>query len=148
MFFPKINSSSNIATCCLLIFCCWSFFVFCLCFTTDSNPNCSANSEGGPPGLPKAVAGAHSHSARVSKGSGWLATAQSATYLLPCHKNAGIQAPGTGQKAFPGCKSILLCFCGKSFFKNSCHSSSGSNLGSFNILCGFFPLCAVPPYTV
>lgn len=93
--------------------------IFCLCFTTDSNPNCSADSEGGPSGLPKAVAGAHSHSAWVSKGSGWLATAQSAAYLLPRHKNAGIQAPGTGQKAFPGRKSTLLCFCGKSFFKNS-----------------------------
>lgn len=105
---PEIIDSSIRATCCLLIFCPWSFLFFCLCFTTDSHPNCSADSQGSPPGLPQAVARAHSHSARVSEGSGWPATAQGAAYLLPRYQNTGIQASGAGQKTFPGCKSTLL----------------------------------------
>lgn len=96
-----------------------SFFVFCLCFTTDSHPNCSADSQGGPPGLPQAVARAHSHSAGVSEEPGSPATAQSAAHLLPRHQNTGIQAPGAGQEAFPGCKSTLLPLLWETFWYSS-----------------------------
>lgn len=83
-------------------------FYFLCVFPTDSDPDCSTDSQGGPSGLPQAVARAHPHSARVREGSGWPAAAQSAANLLSCHQNLSVQTPGTGQTAFPGCKSTVL----------------------------------------
>lgn len=81
------------------------FFFF---FPTDSNPDRSTDSQGGPSGLPQAMARAHPHSARVCEGSGWPAAAQSAVNLLSCHQNSSIQTTGAGQTAFSGCKSTIL----------------------------------------
>lgn len=82
--------------------CLWSF-LFPLCvLSTDSNPDCCTDSQGGPSGLPQAVARAHSYSAGVREGSGWPAAAQSTPNLLSCHQNPCVQTSGTGQAAFPG----------------------------------------------
>lgn len=97
------------------------------------------------------MARAHPHSARVREGSGWPAAAQSAANFLSCHQNSSIQASGTGQTAFPGCKSTMifvislllilvhmLCFSGYLFLthetvlnhtriQSQCRSSSKEN---------------------
>lgn len=86
--------------------CMYFFFIF--FFSTDSNPDRSTDSQGGPSGLPQAMARAHPHSARVCEGSGWPAAAQSAVNLLSCHQNSSIQTTGAGQAAFSGCKSTIL----------------------------------------
>lgn len=90
----------------LLFPACIFFFFF--SFSTDSNPDRSTDSQGGPSGLPQAMARAHPHSARVCEGSGWPAAAQSAVNLLSCHQNSSIQTTGAGQAAFSGCKSTIL----------------------------------------
>lgn len=83
------------------------FFFLCV-FPTDSDPDCSTDSQGGPSGLPQAMARAHPHSTRVCEGSGWPAAAQSTANLLSCHQNPSVQTFGTGQTAFPGCKSTVF----------------------------------------
>ena len=80
----------------------WSFILSSLCvFPTDSDPDCSTDSQGGPSGLPQAVAGAHSHPPGVGEGPGWPAAAQGPTHLLPRHQDAGVQAASTGQTLVP-----------------------------------------------
>lgn len=134
---------SGITTCCpnplLLVF---FFFFF---FQTDSNPDCSTDSQGGPFGLPQAVARAYSHSARLCEGSGWPAAAQSTANLLPCHKNPSVQMSGAGQATFPGCKFtvLLLFFCRHSLLKTftiySCLNLIGV-LGHSQSFPSFYPL--------
>lgn len=78
---------------------------------TDSDPDCSTDRQGSPSGLPQAMARTHPHSARVCEGSGWPAATQSTANFLSCHQNPCVQASGTGQTAFPGCKSRVSMIC-------------------------------------
>lgn len=95
----------------VFMLCLWSFVSLSRSvFPTDSDSDCSADSQGGPSGLPQAMARAHPHSAGVYKGSGRPKAAQSAANLLSCHQNPRVQTSGTGPAAFPGCKSILNTF--------------------------------------
>lgn len=91
-------------------------------FSTDSDADRCADSQGGPTGLPQAMARADSHPAGVGQGSQWPAATPSAANLLPRHKNPGIKAPGAGQTTLPGrefnpdASFFLLSFATKPFF--------------------------------
>lgn len=77
-------------------------------FPTDSNPDCCADSKGGSPGLPEAMARADPCSARICEGSRWPAAAQSPAYFLSRHQNLGVQTACAGQTPFPRCKYVIL----------------------------------------
>ena len=105
MSYNPLKVGSAIATFCSVIAVLLVIFFSFLCFPpTDSNPDRSTYSQGGPSGLPQAVAGAHSNSAGVREGSRWPAAAQSTADVLSCHQNPSVQTSGAGQASFPGCK--------------------------------------------
>lgn len=55
------------------------------CLPTDSDADRRADRQGGPTGLPEAMARAHSHPAGVGQGSRWPAATSSSANLLPRH---------------------------------------------------------------